>query len=581
MRAKVPAANTPLGQQLPTHSTRLSSPVTVDWAPTGGEPLGERERVPLERGFAFDFGRVRIHDDGAAHRAARALDANAFTVGDHIAFADGKNSPTTSAGRRLLAHELGHVVQQHGGARPADEALVLGADHPSELEAERAARTVMTGGHAPPLTPAPAAVLQRDIVNDAAGNPVSYEFRVGNELDQSFAVLAQRLLGGGPLHARGLDALQRHALNRHGTVDDHERMFMAGLMDAANAAILAAAVLGPGVSVTFTIASITPHLATVRDLGRQTAPASVTGPVAAAAAATARGDAAVAATQTARASTAAETEITRNAGGQFSAIAAAVITFARAEGVPLTDVLTAMLAAASDSSPGDKVMAAAVYTIAVHVRSPTTARLLAGTLKVDALLPTAFAALPIPASVVAGYVTAAQGSGLKGDTMYMSTDFDITNLYHRSIVVHELEHAKDDSAVRAKVAFEPTEALESHAYLAQGRYLLDQMAAQAPAAQAATATRLATQVSDLALLGMFMHALSNRARFEPLLVAIGAAAAPPVGAGAIATLLGRGLARLQTFLNATIRTRYNLAAGAKSPVDGPAGESILDWIFRI
>jgi hypothetical protein len=121
--------------------------------------------------------------------------------------------------------------------------------------------------------------------------------------------------------------------------------------------------------------------------------------------------------------------------------------------------------------------------------------------------------------------------------MYMSTDFDITNLYHRSIVVHELEHARDDSTVRAKVGFEPTETLESHAYLAQGRYLLDQMAAQAPAAQATTATRLATQVSDLALLGMFIHALSNRRRFEPLLVAIGGRqlhpSAPPSSPGCL------------------------------------------------
>jgi hypothetical protein len=60
----------------------------------------------------FDLGDVRIHTDARAAEAARAVQARAWTVGNHIAFDSGAYAPQTAAGRRLLAHELTHVVQQ-------------------------------------------------------------------------------------------------------------------------------------------------------------------------------------------------------------------------------------------------------------------------------------------------------------------------------------------------------------------------------------------------------------------------------------------------------------------------------------
>lgn len=82
----------------------------------GGEPLPAAERARFEARFGFDFSQVRIHHDARADRATEPLGASAFTLGSHIAFRSGSYDPRSEAGRRLLAHELTHVVQQRGGA---------------------------------------------------------------------------------------------------------------------------------------------------------------------------------------------------------------------------------------------------------------------------------------------------------------------------------------------------------------------------------------------------------------------------------------------------------------------------------
>ena len=82
----------------------------------GGRRLDPQTRQAMEARFGRDFGSVRVHDDPAAANAADALSARALTVrGEHIVFAAGRHQPRTAQGRRLLAHELAHVVQQ----RPA------------------------------------------------------------------------------------------------------------------------------------------------------------------------------------------------------------------------------------------------------------------------------------------------------------------------------------------------------------------------------------------------------------------------------------------------------------------------------
>src|SRR6185503_4091892 len=65
----------------------------------------------FEPRMGADLGAVRVHTGAAAARAADDLNAHAFAVGPHIAFADGQFEPGTASGRHLLAHELVHVLQ--------------------------------------------------------------------------------------------------------------------------------------------------------------------------------------------------------------------------------------------------------------------------------------------------------------------------------------------------------------------------------------------------------------------------------------------------------------------------------------
>src|SRR5262249_7152974 len=94
-----------------------AAPVSVDQAlASPGRPLEPATRAFFEPRFGRDFGHVRAHTDTRADEAARAVHAHAFTAGHHVVFAAGRYAPQTAPGRNLLAHELTHVVQQHGAA---------------------------------------------------------------------------------------------------------------------------------------------------------------------------------------------------------------------------------------------------------------------------------------------------------------------------------------------------------------------------------------------------------------------------------------------------------------------------------
>jgi hypothetical protein len=79
---------------------------------SAGQPLDAGTRSFFEPRFQHDFGRVRVHVGGRETESAQALNALAYTVGTDIVFAASRYEPHSAAGRRLLAHELTHVVQQ-------------------------------------------------------------------------------------------------------------------------------------------------------------------------------------------------------------------------------------------------------------------------------------------------------------------------------------------------------------------------------------------------------------------------------------------------------------------------------------
>lgn len=82
---------------------------------SGGNRLTTGERKFFEPRFGYDFSDVRIHTDTAAARSAQSINALAYTSGKNIVFNENQYSPETDNGKKLLAHELTHVVQQGSG----------------------------------------------------------------------------------------------------------------------------------------------------------------------------------------------------------------------------------------------------------------------------------------------------------------------------------------------------------------------------------------------------------------------------------------------------------------------------------
>jgi len=86
----------------------------------GGQPLSESKRAFFEPRFGYDFSQVRMYTDTRAAEMAQVVNARAFTVGRDVVFGAGQYVPGSTEGRRLLAHELTHVIQQGG----ADSTIV-------------------------------------------------------------------------------------------------------------------------------------------------------------------------------------------------------------------------------------------------------------------------------------------------------------------------------------------------------------------------------------------------------------------------------------------------------------------------
>lgn len=100
----------------------VAPPIVHEVIRSQGRPLDLNTRSFMEPRFGQDLSSIRVHTDDRASDSARQIHARAYTVGSQIVFGKGQFSPTTTPGRRLLAHELTHVLQQTRNHPEADKA---------------------------------------------------------------------------------------------------------------------------------------------------------------------------------------------------------------------------------------------------------------------------------------------------------------------------------------------------------------------------------------------------------------------------------------------------------------------------
>ena len=91
------------------------SPVLDVVGQGGGAPLGDGLQSEMEGRLGGDFSDVRVHRDASASESAKAVSANAYTVGSDVVFRSDQWAPDTEQGKHTIAHELTHVMQQRAG----------------------------------------------------------------------------------------------------------------------------------------------------------------------------------------------------------------------------------------------------------------------------------------------------------------------------------------------------------------------------------------------------------------------------------------------------------------------------------
>jgi hypothetical protein len=144
-----------LQRQAANGGTKLSSvmPIFDEALLSPGQPLEATTRRTMESRMGQDFNAVRVHTDARSAAAAAAIDARAYTMNRDIVFGAHEYAPQTESGRRLLAHELTHVVQQRSGAHlpggigPPNDAHERNADAVANELAQGRSSEELLGGY--------------------------------------------------------------------------------------------------------------------------------------------------------------------------------------------------------------------------------------------------------------------------------------------------------------------------------------------------------------------------------------------------------------------------------------------------
>jgi hypothetical protein len=158
-----------------------------------GRPLDKATRAFFEARLGQDLSDVRVHTGSEAARSARAINAQAYTAGKDVVFGSGQYSPDSTRGRRLLAHELAHVVQ------------------PSALGIVRRAPSDGTAD------PQPAKVKNLVQSNDPTPNHELFQLIAANALDNKAATAVGPIMAGGAANTWVLKVQFKAPLGTTGT----------------------------------------------------------------------------------------------------------------------------------------------------------------------------------------------------------------------------------------------------------------------------------------------------------------------------------------------------------------------------
>lgn len=403
---------------------------------SSGMPLPSPIRQNMESGFGTSFQQVRIHTDANAVEMSRAIGAKAFTHRHDIYFNSGYFSPQSQNGQHLLAHELTHVVQQNGG---------------------------QSG------TPG----LQREVELDATRTPTgNFLFHIGPNLTPGFFARFRQYIADGILSNDELNRLRLYAIAHRGSVTQAEKLLMAAGLDPANHPAIAAHATG---ALSIPIANITnANRDVVNNVGRGSLSPDYEANLIQAIMQLLQGNFEAAAAIWANLQEAAIQDIFAIGGTAWRAQAEDLVAFIEIYHLNAVSVLSAMYAAASDSSAADQLMAGIVFATALQAGHSAASGLASGSIKVDALTSSALAKLTGNAGGDAMYVPAGINDRLKSDTLYVPTSLNATSITQRALIIHELTHANDDAAA-ATIQASPQISFEMTAYRAQVRYIMDQI----------------------------------------------------------------------------------------------------------
>jgi hypothetical protein len=395
------------------------------------------------------------------------------------------------------------------------------------------------------------ALLQRAVLTDEKLAMV--RFTVGAEIDSALAAVAWRRTTNGPLDDAALGELRQLALQTDETIDDDERMFIAALLDGRNAerlhAMLPRGFTEPDAEISFPVQWISAaNRDKVRDLGREV-PAHARGR--------------------------ALDQVMLSRAGAFALTVRKALALADAARIPHGDVNAAMIAAASDSTAGDRAFAAAVFVVARRAGLAVADDVRDGRIKVD----------EVPAAYIGTWAAAKYqtgGSGRKGDTIYLPSSFDVDDVAQQGTIVHELTHAADDKAA-SEVRTTEADLSELHAFRAQARFYLRSLGGLNGAARDRALDAVAATAGPVRLYTMILEAnVSPIEDYDDLMSIVAQinAKSGALGGREWSRAVAASNAQLEPVALEAIRKLERLRRGDRGQFDGLSGESVLDWRFR-